>query len=136
MSSTTNKLFGIQIGAEGDVLTIGKLSLGGSLKAGIYNNSATQSSAVSMAKKFYDASANSNRAAYAAEGTVQVKYQVSAGLAIKLGYKLLWLDRVALAPAQIPETYAASGTNITATGINTGSHVLFQGGTLGLEYSF
>lgn len=136
MSSTTNKLFGLQIGAEGDVLNIGKLSLGGSLKAGIYNNRATQSSAVSMAKKFYYASANSNRAAYAAEGTVQVKYQVSASLAIKLGYKLLWLDRVALAPGQISETYAASGTSLTATGVNTRANVLFQGGTLGLEYSF
>lgn len=139
MSSTANKLLGVQIGAEGALLSIGKLSLGGSLKAGVYSNRATQNSAVSMAKKFYYVSANSNRAAYAAEGTVEVKYQVSTDLAIRLGYSLLWLDRVALAPGQISKTlatFAAGSPNLMATGVNTGADVLFHGGTLGLEYSF
>jgi hypothetical protein len=58
-------------------------------------------------------------------------------LSIKVGYELLWLDKVALAPGQISQTYTGQNlTGVTATGVNTGSNVLFQGGTVGLEYSF
>ncbi len=42
---------------------------------------------------------------------------------------------VALAPGQIQET-STSMSGVTAVGGNCGSHVLFQGATAGLEYSF
>lgn len=137
ITSTTNNLFGLQLGAEGDVLTIGKLSLGGLLKAGLYNNRATQSDWVSMAKQFYYASATRNRAAYVGEGAVQIKYHLTREFAIKLGYELLWLNQIALAPGQISQTYSASSpTSLSATDVNTSSSILFQGGILGIEYAF
>ena len=137
ITSTTNNLFGLQFGAEGDVLSIGKLSLGGLLKAGVYNNRATQSDWVSMAKQFYYASATRNRAAYVGEGAIQIKYHLTRDFAIKLGYELLWLNQIALAPGQISQTYSASSpTSLSVTGVNTSSSILFQGGTLGIEYAF
>jgi hypothetical protein len=137
VTSTTNNLFGLQLGAEGDVLSIGQLSLGGMLKAGVYNNRATQSDWVSMAKQFYYGSATRNRASYVGEGAVQLKYHLTRDFAIKLGYELLWLNQIALAPGQISQTYSASApTSLSATGVNTSSNVLFQGGTLGVEYVF
>ena len=55
----------------------------------------------------------------------------------QLGYNLLWLGNVALAPGQIPQTRAGQNpTSITATGVNASSNVLFQGVTLGLQYAF
>ena len=137
-TSTTNNLFGLQVGGEGDVLNMGKLSLGGSLKAGVYDNRSTQSNWVSMAKQWYSASATRNRAAYVGDAQVQLKYRLPAGVAFKIGYQLLWLNQVALAPGQISHTYSVGGANpsLAATGVNTGSSIIFQGGTIGIEYSF
>jgi hypothetical protein len=137
VTSTTNNLFGLQLGAEGDLFNIGKLSLGGSLKAGVYNNRATQSDWVSMAKQFYYGSATRSRPAYAGDAVLQLKYHLTNDFAVKLGYQLLWLDKIALAPGQIPKTYSNGllGTE-TANGVNAGSNILFQGGALGIEYMF
>ena len=85
----------------------------------------------------YSASATSNQIAYSGEGVIQMKYLLASDLSIKMGYQLLWLDRIALAPGQIPHVYSGtSPTSVTARGVNTSSNILFQGGTVGLEYSF
>ena len=69
-----------------------------------------------------------------------MKYQLTKGLALKVGYEALWLDGVALAPGQIQETYTTSyqppPVTARALGVNSGSNVLFQGATAGFEYSF
>jgi hypothetical protein len=66
-----------------------------------------------------------------------LKYRVRDGLALKAGYEVLWLDGVALAPGQIQETLTTqSSAPVHALGVNSGSSVLFQGFTAGLEYSF
>ena len=85
----------------------------------------------------YPVTATANHAAFASEASLQVKYQLANGLALKAGYEVLWLDGVALAPGQIRETYTASTIppNVRALGVNFGSNILFQGATLGLEYS-
>ena len=68
---------------------------------------------------------------------IQIKYLITNALSIKVGYELLWLDKVALAPGQISQTFSGQNpTSVTATGVNTGSNILFQGGTVGLDYSF
>ena len=137
VTHTTNNLFGLQFGAVGIVLESGRLSLAAGLKAGIYDNHATQSARVSMQKQVYYASATRNGAAFVGEGRVELRYPLAGGLQVKLGYELLWLDRVALASGQISQTYSGlQPTSETATGVNAGSSVLFQGGTLGLEFSF
>lgn len=136
-TSTSNNLFGLQLGAQGRFFEVGRLSFGGSLKAGVFNNRATQSDWVSITKIMYSSSATTNQVAYAGEGTLQLKYLIADGLSIKMGYQLLWLDRVALASGQIPYVYSGSNpTSVTARGVNAGSNILFQGGTVGLEYSF
>jgi len=92
---------------------------------------------VSITKIMYSSSATSNQVAYSGEGILQLKYLITDGLAIKMGYQLLWLDRVALAPGQIPYVYSGNNpTNVTARGINAGSNILFQGGIVGMEYLF
>jgi len=136
-TTTRNNLLGLQLGAQGTFFEIGRLSLGGSLKAGVFNNQVTQSNNVSITKIMYSSSATSNQVAYSGEGILQLKYLITDGLAIKMGYQLLWLDRVALAPGQIPYVYSGNNpTNVTARGVNAGSNILFQGGILGMEYLF
>ena len=136
-TNTSNNLFGLQLGVQGKLLEIGRLSFGGSLKVGAFNNQATQNDAVSITKVMYSTSATVNRMAYAGEGIVQMKYLITDDLSIKMGYQMLWLNQVALAPGQIPYVYSGSSpTSVSARGVNTGSSILFQGGTIGLEYLF
>ena len=139
-TSTENNLFGAQLGVEGKILELGRFSLNGLIKAGLFDNDATQSTGVSLQKQVYPSGASGDYPAFVSEAGVQLKYQVSQGLALKAGYELLWLDGVALAPGQIKETIATEHipppSTVQALGINSGSNILFQGFTAGFEYSF
>lgn len=134
-TSTTNNLYGVQIGVDGKLLELGRFSLDGQIKIGLFDNNATQSTGVSLAKVVHPSTATTNQAAFVSEASLQLKYQVIKGLALKLGYEALWFDGIALAPGQIEETYTTR-KNVRALGVNRGSNVLFQGATFGLEYSF
>jgi hypothetical protein len=133
-TSATNNLYGIQIGVDGKILELGRFSLDGLVKIGLFGNNSTQTTGVSLAKVVYPSTATTNHVAFVSEASLQLKYQLIKGLALKAGYQALWLDGVALAPGQIQETYTTE--NVRALGVNCGSSVLFQGMTLGLEYSF
>jgi len=143
-TSTQNNLYGAQIGVDAKLLELGRFSIDGVIKAGVFDNDAKQSTLVSMAKTLFPTQAAANHAAFVSEAALQAKYQLAKGLALKVGYEALWLDGVALAPGQIRETYTTSPSpaspstpvSARALGINCGSNVLFQGATVGLEYSF
>ena len=134
-TSTVNNLYGVQIGMDGKILELGRFSLNGLIKIGLFDDNAGQSTGVSMQKQVYPSSAGTNHAAFASEAGLQLKYRLSERLAVKAGYEALWLDGVALAPGQIQET-ATTPSSVRALGVNCGSSVLFQGVTAGLEYSF
>ncbi len=134
-TSTTNNLYGVQIGVDVKMLELGRFSLEGLIKVGIFDNNAQQSTGVSLQKMVYPSQAATYPAAFVSEAGVQLKYQLSEGLALKVGYTALWLDGVALAPGQIQETFTTP-SDVRAHGVNCGSGVLFQGATAGLEYSF
>ncbi len=134
-TSTTNNLYGVQIGVDAKLLELGRFSLDALIKTGLFDNNAEQSTGVSMQKVVYPSQAMTNHAAFVGEADLQLKYQVNKGLALKVGYRALWLDGVALAPGQIRET-STTPSSVHALGVNNGSRVLFQGATAGLEYSF
>jgi hypothetical protein len=137
-AKTQNNLYGAQVGVDAKLLEVGRFSIDGLIKAGVFDNNATQSALVSMEKRLFPTQAAVNRAAFVSEAELQAKYQLAKGLALKVGYEALWLDGVALAPGQIRETYSTAPPTVTARalGVNTGSNVLFQGVTVGLESSF
>jgi len=137
-AKTQNNLYGAQIGVDAKLLELGRLSIDGVIKAGVFDNDARQSALVSMAKTLFPTQAAANHAALVSEADLQLKYQLAKGLALKVGYEALWLDGVALAPGQIRETYTTAPPTLSARalGVNCGSNVLFQGATVGLEVSF
>lgn len=136
-TKTTNNLLGIQLGVQGLLFEYGQFVLDGTLKAGFYNNHASQSSAVSMEKTMYYSGSTANQFAYTGDGLLQLKYLATKDVTIKLGYQFLLMGNIALAPGQISQTIAKnSPTSLSATGVNAGSTVFFQGATLGLEYKF
>ena len=108
-ATTTNNLYGFQIGADGKILERGRFSIDGLVKAGIFDNNAEQTTAVSVIhKSVYSASASTNHAAFVGETGLQCKYQVTKGLSLRAGYEVIWLEGVALAPGQIQETHVAT----------------------------
>lgn len=134
-TSTVNNLYGFQVGVNGTILELGRFSLDGLVKIGIYDNDAEQSTGVSLQKVVYPTSASANQVAFASEAGLQLKYHVMSGMKLKAGYEALWLEGVALAPGQIQETFTTV-SGVRALGVNCGSNVLFQGFTAGLEYAF
>lgn len=135
-ASTANNLYGLQIGADGRLFEHGPFSLEGLIKAGGYWNHASESTGVSLQKVVYPSGAATDHAAFVGEAGLQCGYQLTGGLKLKLGYELLWLDGVALAPGQIQETFTISPATVNALGVNSASGVLFHGATAGLEFSF
>lgn len=137
-ATTTNNLFGLQIGTDATLLERGRFSIDGLVKAGIFDNNAEESTVPSIYKIPRPTSASTNCAAFVGETGLQCKYQVTKGLLLKAGYEAIWLQGVALAPGQIQETLTASiqPVAVQALGINCNSGVFFHGATAGLEYSF
>jgi hypothetical protein len=134
-AGTTNNLYGVQVGVDGKILEFDRFSLNGRVMFGLFDNHAEQTAGVSIQKIVYPAAATVNGAAFVSEAGLQLRYRVMQGLSLTVGYEVLWLVGVALAPGQIRETYAAP-SDVRALGVNHGSNVLFQGATFGLEYSF
>ena len=134
-TSTTNNLFGLQIGADGKIWGRGAFSINGLIKAGAYVNHEEESTGVSIFKIVRPTSATTNHAAFVGEIGLTCKYQVNQALALKVGYEALWLDGVALAPGQIQETYLTPPDTEHALGVSS-SGVFLHGATAGLEYSF
>jgi hypothetical protein len=136
-TTTRNNLYGFQIGADGKLFGRGRFSVNGLVKAGGYWNHASESTGVSIQKKVYGSSSQTDHPAFVGEAGLQCKYKVTSSMALKLGYEVLWLEGVALAPGQIKETYNTfKPVSVTALGVNTDSGVLFHGVTAGLEISF
>lgn len=135
-TSTTNNLYGLQIGAEGKVFERGRFSVDAVIKAGGYLNRTSESTGVSLQKIVYTSSSSANEAAFAGELGLQCKYRFTPSLDLTLGYEAIWLEGVATAPGQIQETYVGGPASVTSRGIASDSSVLFHGVTTGLEYSF
>ena len=136
-TSTTNNLYGLQIGVDGKIVELGKFSMNALIKGGTYLNHASELTGVSLAKTVYESGASANRAAFVGEGGLQCKYQVTRALTLKLGYEVLWLSGIATAPGQIRETYIFyNPTRVETHDVSSNSNVLFHGATAGLEFSF
>jgi hypothetical protein len=135
-TSTTNNLYGIQTGLEGVLFERGAFSIDALAKAGIYDNSAEESTGVSTFKIVRPSSASTHHAAFVGEIGLQCKYKVTKGLFLKAGYEAIWLEGVALAPGQIQETLMPTPITAQALGVNCDSGIFYHGATAGLEYSF
>jgi hypothetical protein len=134
-SSTTNNLYGVQVGARATVWELDRFSLEAIAKVGLFENRATHTALVSMQKQIYPAQAATDAVAFVGQGGIAARYRLNERVAFKLGYEALWLGGLALAPAQIQDT-ATTPSSVTATGVNCRSTTLLQGVVVGMEYAF
>jgi len=139
-TTTRNNLYGIQLGEDWIIFNRGRFSIHGLVKAGIFDNSADETSGVSIFRTVHWESASTNQLAFLGEIGLQCKCQLTQNLLLKIGYEAMCLQGVALAPGQIPETQSDivsfRDVSVRALGINSGSGVFYHGATAGLEYAF
>ena len=73
-------------------------------------------------------------AAFVGELGLTASYDIRCNLSLRAGYQLLFLDGVALAADQVPNTGDLIGNNNTPVNVHTGNSLFFHGLHVGLEY--
>jgi hypothetical protein len=123
---TENNLYGFQIGADATLYQVGCFSVEGLMKAGVYGNHAEQTTSYYSQEQTVLFASSTDRAAFIGEIGLQGRYQVTDCLTLRAGYMAMWLDGVALAPAQLQDVLS----------VDTRDTVFYHGATAGLEYRF
>jgi hypothetical protein len=126
-ASTRNRLYGFQLGGQAVLWDRGgRLSVDAVGKAGIYGNRAAQDTLfVTAAASATDAQ---TAAAFLGELELVGKYRITERLSLLGGYRLMWIDGLALAPEHLAANDGFGG------GIDTSGGAFFHGALVGLEY--
>jgi len=129
---TQNRLYGVQLGTDFDVIRGERLAMGGTFSAGIYGNTARHQS---LTQEDGAASQYVNdricSAAFAGEAGLEARYMLTSGLSLRADYRVFWASGLALAPEQV------SVSNFTlGTGSDNDGSALFHGFFVGVDWTF
>jgi hypothetical protein len=131
-SATRNRLLGFQLGGQTSLWDRGgPFILDAVGKAGIFNNSAAQHSTYSTGLVTLPATGSGDRTAFLGEVGVTGTCQLTDRLALRGGYRLLWVDGVALASDQLSVSDFANDA-----GFNGSGDAFYHGAFAGLEYAW
>jgi hypothetical protein len=131
--NTFNHLYGFQTGAIYEFYNMGgALRISALCKAGIYGNSAIQSSRVITGVDDDTLAAHRNQLAFMGEAGAVATYQVTSHLSFRASCQAMWIEGVALAPEQI----GANDFTTLTPGIDTHGGIFYYGGGLGAELKF
>ncbi len=131
VDSTRNRLYGAQLGAQGWLICRDGFSWDVIGKAGIYGNQAAHSASVTTNAATLNAVGGGSRTAFVGEIGTNGAYCLTDHLSLRGGYRLLWVDGVALVSDQL-----ASSDFFTGDGFNGSGNVFYHGATAGLEFVF
>jgi hypothetical protein len=127
---TRNRLWGGQIGAD---LVLwdrgGPVTIEGVGKAGIYADAAAHDSVYATGVFAPTAGGRTTSTAFIGELGVTGACRLTEQLSFRGGYRLLWIDGVALATDQV-----AVSDFLTHTGIDTSGDAFYHGAFVGLQY--
>ncbi len=138
-----NHLYGGQIGAQLDLLGSqgpyqfgnrvtmmdqgSPFRLSGYIKSGMFYNAVDQYSITPIG----EANAKGSCATFLGEVGLSGIYQITSHVALRGGYRVLWMENLALAPRQITATDLADAAN---TSVDTGGALFCHGAHAGLEF--
>jgi hypothetical protein len=129
-NSAVNRLWGAQLGADALLLQRNRFSVEGIMKAGIFANSASNSTSISQPTgPFFNSAAQTDHTAFVGEVGVTGLYQFTSCLSVRASYQMLWLEGTALASDQISVSDPANGV---AT-VDTGGSLFYHGVFVGLQ---
>ena len=130
-----NRLYGFETGLDSILWDNGcRLKLQGSARAGLYYND-VEASASSTFAGARSGQAASDEAAFIGELGLNAGYDVNCQLSLRAGYQLLFVDGVALAADQVPNSGGLGNANPNPVPVNIdSSSLLYHGFNIGLEY--
>lgn len=131
---TDNWLLGFQAGLQGMFDLSDDLRIGGSVKAGIYDNFVSRRRtffSLNQSVRRQDLSDSDDVLAYAVEVNPRVELRVADGVFLSASGNFLWLDNVSEATSHF-----ASVTNPNDRDARANGDVFFYGGSLGLTMEF
>ncbi|MBN1910762.1 MAG: hypothetical protein JW818_13535, partial [Pirellulales bacterium] len=127
----TNDLCGFQIGAEGTLLSAGRVSIGGLVKSGIYDNRARNRVRIHQnVGGSFGSAATLSHTAFSGEVAFVGTLRLTPRCVLKTGYQLLWLEGVAAASDQVPVSDVTTG----AARVDTTGSPLYHGAFITLEW--
>jgi hypothetical protein len=130
-TNTDNHLYGFQVGADATLWDRGgPFYITGVLKAGVYTNHAQQFSECPPLAE--SAVAEVNHAAFLGEIGITGYYRLSDCAALRLGYEMIWLQGVAVAPGQVHVSDIGHGVGF----VDTDGAVFYHGLLAGVEVTF
>ena len=127
---TDNWLLGFQAGLQGMFDLGDNLRVGGSVKAGIYDNVVSRRRtffSLNQSVRRQDSSDSDHELAYAIEVNPRVELRVADGVYLSAAGNFLWLDNVSEATSHFANLTDLDDRNTRASG-----DVFFYGGSLGL----
>lgn len=130
-TTTANRLYGLQTGLNAKLVTLEAFDLDLIGKAGLYGNARSQNSVATTGFGTLTAAGQRSRSAFVGELGLVGTGRITSHLSIRGGYRMLWIDGVALASDQLASTDFFNGTGISSSG-----DVFYQGGFLGLSLDF
>lgn len=132
-----NDLYGFQLGADVLLINAGRFSLESMGKIGIYGNHSRHAVVVADPVGDPDATVGigdrEDDIAWVGEAGITAGYAINCRWTARVGYQLLWIDGLALAPEQLSSTTALGGIDPARTTTNTDGDVLLHGLTVGLQ---
>jgi hypothetical protein len=134
---TSNNLFGFQLGGDLWYNLFPGVKLGTELKGGIFHNDSGMKGSIfsnSINNTFQEALTGQGRTAYLLQSSAQLYYRVSYSWALRSSYQVMYIDGLAFATENfnsLPPTNAARVTRL-----NNKSTAVYQGFTLGAEYTW
>jgi hypothetical protein len=131
---TDNWMLGLQAGLQGMFDLSDDLRVGGSVKAGIYDNIVSRQRtffSLNQSVRRQDISDSDHELAYAVEVNPRVELRVADGVYLSAAGSFLWLDNVSEATSHVANVTDVNDRNTRASG-----DVFFYGGSLGLTMEF
>lgn len=110
-----NQMYGCQVGADIDVFDRGgPFQVDAEIKVGLFGSRITRTQLVVLNGFPLDPLAvnRSSQASFLGEINISASYQVCSSVALHAGYQLLWLNGIAMAPAN----FADGGTTLNDSG--------------------
>lgn len=129
--NTNNHLYGFQFGVDSVLFTRPVFTIEAWGKAGVYYNSADQSTNITnIAGTIPRFSASSSETAFVGDLGILGTYTLNPLWRLRGGYQVLFVDRLALASDQ----YASSNVTTGSATLDTGNTAVYHGFTAALEF--
>lgn len=126
--TTSNHLYGAQLGIDGMMWRRDSLGFSVVGKAGIFGNHSAHNAAVNTGVATLTASGSDDRTAFVGELGFIGNAKLTECLAVRAGYRLLWIDGVAVATDQLGATDFNTGVGFDGSG-----DVFYHGAFVGIE---